>query len=77
MNQTYANMYVVQQEHKNMENNIVNIKIYRNGELSRIETYMPIVKHKLLNFGNKIDYLFVNGHWPNAVVEVPTEKSSL
>jgi len=41
-------------------------QIYRDGQLSRIETYKPILKQKLINFGNKIDRFIVEGHWPQA-----------
>lgn len=39
-------------------------KIYRDGQLSRLETYTPVLRVKLTQLGNKIDYLFVNGSWP-------------
>jgi hypothetical protein len=49
-----------------MENtNTQPIRIYRNGQLSRFETYKPIVYAKMLSFGNKVDYWFTHyGAWP-------------
>jgi len=42
-----------------------NIKIYRNGQLSLTETYIPVIKREALKFGNSIDYFFVNHEWPS------------
>lgn len=39
------------------------IKIYRADKLDYVATYKPVAK-KLFN---KVDYLFVNGHWPSMV----------
>lgn len=40
------------------------LKIYRNGKYDIVSTYKPLVKRSLLAFGNKVDFLFVNGRWP-------------
>ena len=39
--------------------------ITRNGKFDPISTYKPVVMRKLKDLGNKIDYAFVNGHWPH------------
>lgn len=43
----------------------IQIKVYRDTKYSAIETYLPIVKANIVTFAKKIDYTFVNGHWPN------------
>ena len=40
------------------------IKIYRNGQFDALATYKPVIRRKLIEVGNKVDYLFVNGRWP-------------
>ena len=44
-------------------------QIYRDGQLSRIETYKPVIKQSAINFLNKIDRFIVEGHWPQAETE--------
>lgn len=42
------------------------LKIYRDGQLSRWETYKPVLHAKMVTFGNKINYWFESqGHWPS------------
>lgn len=39
------------------------IKIYRDGQLSRWETFKPIIHANILTLGNRIDRFFVTGRW--------------
>lgn len=47
------------------ETHTIQITITRDGKLDRMEMYKPIIKDFAINTFNKIDYLFVNGHWPS------------
>lgn len=42
----------------------MNLEIRYNGQLDRKRMITNRVKAKAINLGNKIDYAFVNGHWP-------------
>jgi hypothetical protein len=42
------------------------ITIYRDGRLSRWDTYKPIIHDKLVTLGNRVDYWFTHyGEWPD------------
>lgn len=48
-----------------MENKTNTFRIYRDGNLDMIATYSPVVRQKLHEIGNKIDFFFINRRWPN------------
>ena len=48
----------------------IQIKVYRDGRLSRMETYGPVVKREVIGFLNKVDYWIGNyGQWPHGTID--------
>lgn len=40
------------------------VKIYRDNKFDAVATYKPVIRDAFLDFAKKVDYSFVNGHWP-------------
>jgi len=47
----------------------MNIDIYENGELDFKRTMKAKVNYYAKKIGPKIDYFFVNGHWPKELIQ--------
>lgn len=47
----------------------IQIKVYRDNKIDRLQTYKPVVREKLTNFALKVDYFFVNNEWPRQLAD--------
>lgn len=44
-------------------------KIYRDGQVDLRATWKPIITKRVVAFGRKVDYFFVNSRWPKIELE--------